>query len=264
MQDADLPLDIKLMNLATRALVVVLAALCVLAFAGWVSRLPVWGVRSIVVVGQVDHQNAIGLRAQLASPLRKHLAPGLLTADLQAVQQQFESVPWVRRAVVQREFPNRLRVTLEEHRAVAWWGSAGAGLLVNDYGETFEASPDDGEGLPELVGPSGRTPDVWALYQTLHTTLAPVRLGVVKLELTERGAWQAGLDNGATMSLGRGEPEELMARAHRFAATVGQLAQRYPGALQSVDLRYPNGYALRVRGVTTVNTQNMSGSSPTR
>jgi cell division protein FtsQ len=37
----------------------------------------------------------------------------------------------------------------------------------------------------------------------------------------------------------------------RFTATLSQLTQRYPGALESVDLRYPNGYAMRVRGVTT-------------
>ena len=58
----------------------------------------------------------------------------------------FEAVPWVREARVQREFPNRLRVTLEEHQAVAWWGQAGSGYLVNRLGEVFEASPDEGDG----------------------------------------------------------------------------------------------------------------------
>jgi len=264
MKRSELPLDIKLMTVATRALVVVLVLLALTALGLWVSRWPLWQVRAIAVVGEVDHQNAVGLRAQLAAPLRKHLSPGLLTADLGAIAQQFESVPWVRKATVQRELPNRLRVTLEEHRAVAWWGAAGAGLLVNDRGETFEAVPDDGEGLPELVGPPQRVADIWALYQGLQAVLAPVRMGVVKLELTERGAWQAALDNGAQMSLGRGEPEELLARANRFASTLGQLTHRYPGALQSVDLRYPNGYALRVRGVTTVHAAGSPATSPTR
>ena len=43
-----------------------------------------------------------------------------------------------------------------------------------------------------------------------------------------------------------------MARVQRFTATLSQLTARYPGALESVDLRYPNGYALRVRGVSTL------------
>lgn len=264
MNRSELPLDIKLMTAATHALAVVLLLMALSAAAVWVSRWSLWQVRAIAVVGEVDHQSAVALRAQLASPLRKHVASGVLGADLGAIQQLFESVPWVRNAWVQRDLPNRLRVTLEEHRAVAWWGPAGTGLLVNDQGETFEAVPDEGDGLPELIGPTERVADIWALYQGLQAALVPVGMGVVRLELTERGAWQAALDNGAQMSLGRGEPEDLLARAHRFANTLGQLTHRYPGALQSVDLRYPNGYAVRVRGVTTVHATGAPGTSPTQ
>ena len=68
--------------------------------------------------------------------------------DLQQVRRLFESVPWVRQAVVQREFPNRLRVTLQEHQAVAWWGESGSGQLVNDAGERryIGAAPPAGHG----------------------------------------------------------------------------------------------------------------------
>ena len=71
--------------------------------------------------------------------------------------------------------------------------------------------------------------------------------------------------NGAHIELGRGSPEELLARIQRFTATLSQLTHRYADALQSVDLRYPNGYALRVRGVTTLTedtTQPASAVSP--
>jgi cell division protein FtsQ len=34
-------------------------------------------------------------------------------------------------------------------------------------------------------------------------------------------------------------------------STVGELSQRYQDDLEAADLRYPNGYALRLRGVTT-------------
>ena len=252
MAQADLPLDVKLMTVVTNTLVMVFAALCLAAVGHWVLRHPVWTVRSIAVQGEVDHQNAVGLRAQLATPMKAALSGGLLSLDLQAVKQMFETVPWVRRAKVQREFPNRLRVTLEEHRAVAWWGSSGSGFLINPMGEVFEASPDEGDGLPELIGPNAQSMQVWSVYQTLAAEFKRLGLGLDRLELSERGSWRAQLDSGADIELGRGEPQELLARVHRLTATIGQLTQRYPGAVESVDLRYPNGYALRMRGVTTV------------
>lgn len=249
---AELPLDVKLMTVATRALVVVLAVLVLAAVGTWALRHPAWTVRAITVQGDVVHQNAVTFRAQLASQMKNSLSGSFLTLDLQQVRALFESVPWVRRAVVQREFPNRLRVTIEEHQAVAWWGQAGSGRLLNRLGEVFEASPDEGDELPELAGPDHQSAQVWALFQSLQTEFNRLEMGLSRLQLNERGSWSADLDSGAHIELGRGTPEELLARTQRFTATLSQLTARYPGALQSVDLRYPNGYALRVRGVTTV------------
>jgi cell division protein FtsQ len=212
----------------------------------------------------VVHQNAVTFRAQLASQMKSSLSGSFLTLDLQQVRTLFEAVPWVRHAVVQRDFPNRLKVTIEEHQAVAWWGEAGSGRLVNQLGEVFEASPDEGEELPELYGPDAQSPQVWALYQSLQAEFARLEMGLARLTLNERGSWSADLDSGTHIELGRGSPDELLARTQRFTATLSQLTARYPGALQSVDLRYPNGYALRVRGVSTVTQDNPDTPQNTR
>ena len=252
MSDAELPLDIRLMTLATQVLVTVLVVLGLSAAGLWLVRHPVWAVRGLSVDGEISHQSAVTLRAQLASQMRTVLAPGILALDLQRVREMFESMPWVRQAMVRREFPDRLRVTLQEHEAVAWWGPSGSNRLLSRLGEVFEATPDDGEGLPELVGPDDQAPLVWDTYLKLQEAFGQLEMGVQTLELNERGSWRAGLDNGALVELGRGETEELLERVNRFARTLGQLTPHYPGALESVDLRYPNGYALRVRGVTTL------------
>jgi len=41
-------------------------------------------------------------------------------------------------------------------------------------------------------------------------------------------------------------------RVRRFVVTVSQTSSRYGRNIESADLRYPSGYALRLRGVTTV------------
>ena len=259
-----MPLDVKLMTVVTNTLVLAFVVMCLAALGHWILRHPFWTVRAIAVQGEVEHQNAVGLRAQLAIPMKTTLSGGLLALDLEPVREMFEAVPWVRQAQVQRELPDRLLVTLEEHHAVAWWGEAGSGFLMSRLGEVFEASPDEGDGLPELAGPKDQSARVWDMYQALSVEFNRIELGLPRLELTERGSWRATLDNGAVIELGRGNPPELLKRVNRFTATLSQLTQRYPGAVQSVDLRYPNGYALRMHGVTTVIDDDPASQPKTR
>ena len=57
------------------------------------------------------------------------------------------------------------------------------------------------------------------------------------------------------IELGRGRSEEVAARTQRFLASVRQVAGQYGRTAQSVesaDLRHTDGYALRLRGVSTV------------
>ena len=80
-------------------------------------------------------------------------------------------------------------------------------------------------------------------------------LSIDQLELTGRGSWVAQLDTGATVELGRGTEAEVNARSTRFLRTLTQVTARYsrrPDAMESADLRHPEGYALRLRGVSTV------------
>ncbi len=247
---ATLPTDVRLMLLATSLLGWVLVAMLLAAGGLWAVRHPVWTVRGLEVVGDLGHQNEAILRANLGSRLRG----GFLTIDLQEVQTVFESVPWVRKATVQRVFPNRIRVTLEEHQAMAWWEQAGATALLNRQGEVFEASADDDEadGLPELMGPQGQAAQVKQAYETLKPLFAQVDMPLERLELTAQGSWRAGLDNGATIEVGRGDLPELAARVRQFTSTLTQVTRQHGRSLESADLRYPAAYAVRLRGISTL------------
>lgn len=252
-----LPLDVRVMNWVASTLFVVACVLGLGAGAWWVARHPAWTLAGITIEGDVTHQNVVTVRAHLASSLHG----SFLTLNLQDVQKLLEDVPWVRQAVVQRTFPNRLTVTLEEHRPVAWWGEAASGRLVNDKGEVFEATADDSHAdeWSELVGPDGQSERVYAFYQQLQPVFDRIGREVHRLELTSRGSWRAELDNGARIEMGRGDNEELLARVHTLVATATQLTHRYGGRdIESADLRYPNGYAVRLRGVTTL-TEDKTG-----
>lgn len=247
------PLDVRLMNATATVLFTAGVLLLLAAFAWWIVRHPVFALGGITVQGEVTHNSAATFRANVAP----QLTGNFFTVDLAATRRAFESVPWVRRAVVRREFPNRLRVSLQEHQPVAFWGEAPGGRLVNSFGEVFEASAGDDEtdGLPTLGGPDGQAPQVLAMYRALAPVFEPLDLVLDQLVLTGRGSWRAGLDTGAELELGRGEIAEVVPRAQRFVQTLTQVTSRYarrPEAVVSADLRYGDGYALRLRGVGTV------------
>lgn len=246
------PLDVKLMNATASALFVAFAGLLVWACVVWGARLPVFAIAGIAVSGDMNHTNERTLRANVASKL----SGTFLTLDLERARQTFEAVPWVRRAVVKRDFPNRLRVTLQEHRAVAYWGAEGESRLLNSFGEIFEANVAEVEPeiLARLVGPDGQSAQVLAMYQALQSLFEGMDLSAEQFELTAREGWRVRLENGATVELGRGSTQEVMARTARFLQTVARVTANYgrkPDALESADLRHEDGYAIRLRGVTT-------------
>ncbi len=247
------PLDVKLMNWTATVLFVGCAAFVLAAGGSWLLRLPVFSIGRIVVQGELVHNNAVTLRADVGP----RLAGNFFTVDLQAVREAFEQVPWVRSAMVRREFPNSLVVDLQEHQAAAYWGAEGSPTLVDSTGEVFEAGSDglDGEDLPSLKGPAGRSQEVLQMYRALVPVIKPLGSAIDTLELSGRGGWRVVLDGGATVELGGGTTAEVLQRTERFVKTLPQVAAqqgRRVEALESADLRHDGGYALRLRGVTTV------------
>ena len=245
------PLEVRLVNATAGVLAAIGVMLVAAAVVLWLARQPLFAIRSISVDGDVGRNSVSTIRANAAP----RLAGNFLTLDLAAVRRAFESVPWVRRAVVQRVWPNRLRVRLEEHRPVAIWGGGepGSEKLVNSFGEVFEANVGDVEDdtLPTLEGPEGSSAHVLAVLGKLGLAFSPLQARVEALQLSSRGSWQATLDSGAVVEIGRGGDDEIVARASRFVATVRQVISRYQRPLEYADLRHTDGYAVRLRGIST-------------
>ena len=246
------PLDVKLMHMAASLMFVGLVAGALVGGVWALVQLPAFALKGITVKGDVEHNNEVTLRANVVTKFTGNF----FTADLGRVRSAFESVPWVRLASVQREFPNRLRVTLQEHRPVAYWGDDGEQRMVNSYGEVFEANVSDldDDKMPRLSGPDSQSQQVLAMYLALEPAFKSMSLTVDSLALTDRGSWRAKLTHGAVIELGRGGVEDVMVRVKRITQTLAQVTNklgRKVSAIESADLRHDNGYALRLRGVST-------------
>lgn len=252
------PIDVRLMNIAA---LVLGAAACVLSLGlvvRWALAQPVFAVSKIVVEGDTRHHNALTLKANVGG----RISGNFFTLDLAQARTVFESVPWVRKATVRREFPNRLRVTLEEHRSSGFWGAESESRMVNSLGEVFEANAGDAEAqeLPRLVGADGTSSNVLAMYRQLSNVLQQADVMIEELELSARNGWRVQLDSGAQMELGRGSTTEVIARLEQFLMTHKQVLATYQRSgldrVESVDLRHGGGYAIRLTGVSTTATAN--------
>jgi cell division protein FtsQ len=251
------PLDVRLTRMAANGLLVLAAgALLAMALLA-VSRSPLFNFRAISLEGDLQH-NTVPLVRAIVLP---RLNGNYFSLNLREARRAFESVPWVRRATVRRVWPNKLVVTLEQHRAAAYWErDDGNHQMVNLQGEVFEVNLGDVEedGLPLLRGPEGAAPQVWQMYRQLAPVFTALGEKVRHLKMSMRGSWQTTLESGARIELGRGTPDEVLERTQRFAATVAQVTSRYPRdgrrdgqGIEYADLRHDDAYALRLRGVST-------------
>lgn len=197
-------------------------------------HLPVFVLKEVRLNGALDHVT----REQVEIVVRRELKGNFFTLDLNMARAAFQKLPWVRNASVRRRWPDALDVTLEEHVALARWGSV---ALVNNHGEVFEAASD--AALPMFNGPPGSVQEVARQYQAFSRHLEPLGQKPVQLILTQRGAWQARLENGMVIELGR---EQAESRLKKFVTMYDRSAGRFAGRLDYVDLRYANGFAVRV------------------
>lgn len=195
-------------------------------------RSPLWPVHDVTVQGSLEHTT----RAEIDAALRGRVAGNFFSVDVVEVRDALERLPWVRRAAVRRVWPDRLEATLEEHVALASWGDRS---LVNTYGERFSGS--SAAKLPRFSGPPRSEGEVARRYARFNEIVAPLRTQVEEVVLTPRLAWQLRLGNGVRLALGR-DGDAAEARLERFVQTAAKGVARY----DYVDLRYPNGFALRL------------------
>ena len=229
----------RLLNAAANVLIGVALALLATAGVQLLLRSPWFELREVTVLGAPTHTGGEQIRRATQAALS---GVNFLAVDIDAVRGALERLPWVRRVELRRVWPDRLEVSLEEHVALAHWGAAG---LVNTHGELFAARSD--ASLPVFAGPPGAEAEVVRRYRKFAELLAPLADAPHRVTLTSRYAWQLRLQSGLHLELGRDHPGETAERRlARFVASYPQTLGRMQRRHEYVDLRYSNGFALRI------------------
>jgi len=228
----------RLLNYVAGMLTGLALLIFILAGLKLLFRPDLFPLREITVRGSLRHTSA----AQIERATRGRIEGNFFSVDLAAVRAGIEQLPWVRQVVVRRVWPDGLEVSIEERVPLAHWGDK---ALVDTDGERFDGNSN--AALPTFIGPPGSAADVTRHYRRFAAILAPLRDPLVRVVLTPRYAWRLRLRSGLHVMLGRDAGElPVEQRLARFVAvypqTLAKMAQRH----DYVDLRYPNGFALRV------------------
>jgi cell division protein FtsQ len=193
---------------------------------------------AVTLTGDLTHVDAQAVHNLLAG----RVAGSFFGVNLDEVRRLVAGLPWVRQVEVRREWPDRLVVRIEEHQALGRWPGA---RLVSDRGEVFDGTTE--AALPQLAGPPGSEREVTRRYLALREVFAPLGLEPAQVGLSARYAWQVKLSNGLVLELGRDEPRApVEERLARFVAAYPRIVASLNRGLDYVDLRYPNGFAIRV------------------
>ena len=234
----------QLMTAVSDLLFVAAAAALLVAAVVWGARLPLFPLREVVVTHELREVRRSEVEHSLAGQLRGNF----FSINLEGIRQSLEQLPWVRHAEVRRQWPSRLEVSVEEHVPVAFWGAA-TGQLVNSYGEVFAAamSVPPSAPMPVLLGPTGMAPEMLEYYQQAVETLKPLGKAPRALNVSPRLAVQLRLDDGMIVELGRQQAKApVRERLERFVEYYPSVLNAAKQRASVVDMRYPNGFALRV------------------
>jgi len=221
------------------------AALLLAGAAAWLAQRPWFDLRHVELrsagAAGLRHVNANAVRAAIVGRLHGNF----FTLSLEQARRAFEAVPWVAAVSLRRAWPDRLVVTLTEHRAVAVWDD---GRLLADSGQLFVANVAEAEvegALPQVEAPSQFSAEVARRMPHLVAHAESLGLALEAVRVSDRAGWSLRTDRGLVIELGRDEPpgrldERLALVVNRFptvAAHVGAEVHR-------IDARYPNGFAV--------------------
>ena len=164
---------------------------------------------------------------------------GLTSVDLDVVRAEVRRIPWVDGVIVQRRWPDAIRVAITAQVAAARWNDTG---LLNTRGHLVLRNarfvPPE---LPLLEGPEGSEGAVAQVYLDAQGPLLEAGLRLTGVQLDERGAWELAISDGIRVRLGRQAVNE---RLERFIALASPMVAKRLAEISYVDMRYTNGFSV--------------------
>ena len=202
----------------------------------WAQKPTSLPIKQIRIDGQFSHVSP----AIVGQIVKTKMSGGFFSLHLSAAKQAILAFPWIAHVSFRRVWPDTLTVRCKEQQAVARFGNNG---LLSDKGVIF--FPDANtipQNLPELNGPANQAATMWDFYNNVNTLSKILNLSVTELQLSQTQSWRLTLSNQVQVVIGS---HDALNRFKQFVAIYPQIAASSDKKIALVDLRYPNGVAVR-------------------
>ncbi len=219
------------------AILLMIAPLLLVAAAYfWVQRPENLTIKSVEVTGDLKYLNQDSLQPIIAP----YVATNLFLLEAKELETELEFNSWVYSASLTKLWPDKLRITIHEERPIAFWGEDS---MLNEFGEIIDAKLAEKEGkLPVLYSPEDNGRGMVEDYLKVQKWTKDFPVEILEFREDSRGSWQLKLANGLIVNIGRVQQER---RLRRFVVGYRRDLMDKIGTIQTVDLRYTNGFAVK-------------------
>lgn len=182
--------------------------------------------------------------AELQNLILPLIKKGFFAVDLSEIKDRITQLSWTNHVVVQRVWPDKLIISLSEKNAIALWNDES---LLSDSGEIFTPSTETyPKNLPKLTGLTGEQLKLMRYYTKINTLFSPLHFTVTNLALSPLQSWEVTLSNGIKLNAGN---KDILTRLSHFVKVYSKIIGAREGDVEYIDLRYPNGMAVRWKSV---------------
>ena len=162
----------------------------------------------------------------------------LTKIDVSLLQSKIEAMPWVESAVVQRHFPDTIKIDVVEHAPIALWQKKGHYYVITSKGLVLgkDASIYGLEDLPVIVGEEAplKTPELLSLLMQNKELFARLK-GATFVSKRRWDIVLDSLDKGLVIKLPENGVEAALQRLKTLQENYAILKRK----LTLIDLRLP-------------------------
>lgn len=190
----------------------------------------------------VNHQDlTVAEYSALQHVMNQQSVSSFFTSDLQALRDITTSLAWVDQVSISRDWQRGIVVTVLPKQAVANFGTE---RLVDAKGRVFV--PADSKDLTQeqfatLQGDMAQAPVIMQQLQQVNDWYAPLGLQVEDIILSPRMTWLIRFDNGLRIIV---DNENTAQKLLNLSQLLGNQLKDRRDEMQSVDLRYKNGFTI--------------------
>lgn len=164
--------------------------------------------------------------------------------NLHQIHDSVMNLSWVEHAIIKRDWYQGIMVEVIPRQPIANFGSQ---ELIDANGVVFRPANADDVMNPNLVtlhGSSTQADAIMHQMRYINENFAPLGLTVDDLILTPRNTWVIRFHNGLRVVV---DDENTEQKLHQLAQVLKERFTERMNEIQSVDLRYKNGFSIAWR-----------------